>query len=173
MIQLIFAHADGTIGNGLDLPWDNIKIDLQNFKRHTEGTILVMGAKTFCSLPRKLKGREHVVLLDRPGIPKCKSGEEPDRTFMNSKDTLEFIRCSGKSKNISIIGGKTIFEQYIDIVDKVVMTSIYGPINGSDTELSDEFFDKVSKIPHIEVNEYTEGDYYLNEFIKVRNEAIS
>lgn len=170
MIQLIFAHSDGAIGNNLDLPWGHIKTDLQNFKRHTEGTILVMGAKTFCSLPKKLPNREHIVLLDRPGIPVCKSGETPDRTFKNTRGMMEFIRCAGKSKNISIIGGKTIFEQYIDIVDKVIMTSVYGPINGFDTVLSDEFFDKVNKIHHTEVNEYSEGEYYLNEFIKVRNE---
>ena len=62
--QIIFVvarAADGTIALDGDVPW-KIRADLQRFRRLTTGLPMVMGRKTFDSLPGVLPGRRHIVL---------------------------------------------------------------------------------------------------------------
>ncbi|KHL24600.1 diacylglycerol kinase [Croceibacterium mercuriale] len=62
--QIIFVvarAADGTIALHGDVPW-KIRADLQRFRRLTTGLPMVMGRKTFDSLPGLLPGRRHIVL---------------------------------------------------------------------------------------------------------------
>ena len=61
-IFLIYARAaNGTIGQGGAMPW-HIPADLKRFKALTLGKPMVMGRKTFDSLPGLLPGRRHIVL---------------------------------------------------------------------------------------------------------------
>jgi dihydrofolate reductase len=61
-ITLIVARAqNGVIGRGGKLPW-HIPADLKRFKALTMGSAMVMGRKTFESLPGLLPGRRHIVL---------------------------------------------------------------------------------------------------------------
>src|SRR4029077_12988549 len=61
-ITLIVARAqNGTIGRDGKLPW-HLPADLKRFKALTMGSVMVMGRKTFESLPGLLPGRRHVVL---------------------------------------------------------------------------------------------------------------
>ena len=60
-ISLIVARAsNGVIGKGGGLPW-HISADLKRFKALTMGSVMVMGRRTFESLPKVLPGRRHVV----------------------------------------------------------------------------------------------------------------
>ena len=62
MITLIIARADnGVIGRDGNLPW-HIPADLKRFKALTMGKPMIMGRKTFESLPGLLPGRRHIVL---------------------------------------------------------------------------------------------------------------
>ena len=62
MINLIVARAaNGVIGNDGKLPW-HIPADLKRFKALTMGGAMIMGSKTFESLPGLLPGRRHIVL---------------------------------------------------------------------------------------------------------------
>ena len=62
MITLIVARADnGVIGRDGKLPW-HIPADLKRFKALTLGKPMIMGRKTFESLPGLLPGRRHIVL---------------------------------------------------------------------------------------------------------------
>ena len=61
-ITLVVARAqNGVIGRGGKLPW-HIPADLKRFKALTMGSVMVMGRKTFESLPGLLPGRRHIVL---------------------------------------------------------------------------------------------------------------
>ena len=61
-IVLIVARADnGVIGDKGGLPW-HIPEDLKHFKKRTMGKPMVMGRKTFESLPGLLPGRRHIVV---------------------------------------------------------------------------------------------------------------
>src|SRR6185503_5700752 len=65
-ITLVVARAsNGVIGKDGGLPW-HISADLKRFKALTMGSVLVMGRKTFASLPGPLPGRRHIVLTRDP-----------------------------------------------------------------------------------------------------------
>ena len=61
-ITLVVARAqNGVIGRAGKLPW-HIPADLKRFKALTMGSVMVMGRRTFDSLPGLLPGRRHIVL---------------------------------------------------------------------------------------------------------------
>ena len=59
--MIIARAANGVIGREGKLPW-HIPADLRRFKQLTQGTPMIMGRKTFESLPGLLEGRRHIVL---------------------------------------------------------------------------------------------------------------
>ena len=61
LVLIVAAARNGTIGAGGALPW-HIPADLKRFKALTMGKAMVMGRKTFASLPGLLPGRRHIVL---------------------------------------------------------------------------------------------------------------
>jgi dihydrofolate reductase len=66
LITLVVARADnGVIGRDGKLPW-RLPADLQRFKALTMGRPMIMGRKTFESLPGLLPGRRHIVLTRDP-----------------------------------------------------------------------------------------------------------
>lgn len=132
MLQLVFAYCETRnvqgeleMAFGLDdgLPWKHISQDFKNFKARTEGTILLMGAKTFQSLPGKLPGREHFVISDtkRP-IVHAKNGEQADHYI--SPGRVKYFLEQSADKKISIIGGASVLQEYASIADKIVVTKI-------------------------------------------------
>jgi dihydrofolate reductase len=65
-VVFVVARADnGVIGKDGTLPW-HIPADLKHFKRLTMGTPMIMGRKTFESLPGLLPGRRHIVMTRDP-----------------------------------------------------------------------------------------------------------
>ena len=67
-ITLVVARADnGVIGKDGGLPW-HLPADLKHFKALTMGTPMIMGRKTFESLPGLLPGRRHIVLTRDPRL---------------------------------------------------------------------------------------------------------
>jgi dihydrofolate reductase len=65
-LVLVLARADnGVIGRDGKLPW-HIPADLKHFKAVTSGTPMIMGRRTFDSLPGLLPGRRHIVLTRDP-----------------------------------------------------------------------------------------------------------
>ena len=61
VIFVVARARDGTIAQHGEVPW-KIREDLQRFKRLTMGLPMIMGRKTFDSLPGLLPGRRHIVL---------------------------------------------------------------------------------------------------------------
>ena len=95
-ITLVVARAqNGVIGRAGKLPW-HIPADLKRFKALTMGSVMLMGRKTFESLPGLLPGRRHVVLTrDRHWSA---SGAETAHTVE------EALQLAG-AQPISVIGG--------------------------------------------------------------------
>ena len=129
MIQLVFACAvskDGyAFGNKNELPWKHIKEDMIHFKETTESTIMIMGAKTFSSLPCKLKSRVHVVIADpSKGEPTTKNGEYPDVMYESLDYAVALVEWCDTKYDISIIGGAKILEEAAEYADTAVITTI-------------------------------------------------
>lgn len=126
-ITIVVARAlNGVIGRDGALPW-HIPADLKRFKALTMGSVMVMGRKTFESLPGLLPGRRHLVLTRDP------SWSEEGAEVAHSLD--EVLRLS-KGERISVIGGARVFDLFLPIADKIELTQVLDDIEG-DTLMPD------------------------------------
>ncbi|OYW47214.1 MAG: diacylglycerol kinase [Sphingomonadales bacterium 32-68-7] len=115
--EVIFVVAralDGTIAKDGDVPW-KIHADLRRFKALTMGKPMVMGRKTFDSLPGLLPGRRHVVLTRQKGW--SAPGAEAAHTMEQALDL-----CG--DEDIAVIGGNDIFELFMPLATRLEITEI-------------------------------------------------
>ena len=126
-ITLVVARAqNGVIGRAGKLPW-HIPADLKRFKALTMGSVMLMGRKTFDSLPGLLPGRRHVVLThDR-------NWSAPGAETAHSVD--EALQLAG-AQPISVIGGADIFSLFLPLADRIELTEVLENIGG-DTSMPD------------------------------------
>jgi len=120
-IVLIAAHDDQlVIGKDGDLPW-HIPSDLAHFMRHTRGSTLVMGRKTWESIGAKpLKDRENIV-ISRTGA------WDNVLVFPSLEMALSYLQ----DRDIVYIGGgSSLYEEALPIADQLVITHVYGTYTG-------------------------------------------
>lgn len=126
-ITLIVARAqNGVIGRDGKLPW-HIPADLKRFKMLTMGSAMVMGRKTFESLPGLLPGRRHIVMTRDP------TWHAVGAEF--AKDIDEAVGLAG-GEAISVIGGAEVFTLFLPLADGIELTEVLGEVPG-DTFIAD------------------------------------
>ena len=120
-ITIVIARAqNGVIGRDGKLPW-HLPDDLKRFKALTMGSVMVMGRKTFESLPGLLPGRRHLVLT------RDRSWSAPGAEVAHSADEALNL-ASGQP--VSIIGGADIFHLFLPIADRVELTEVLEDVEG-------------------------------------------
>ena len=120
-ITIVLARAiNGVIGKDGTLPW-HIPGDLRRFKALTMGSAMIMGRKTFDSLPGVLPGRRHIVMTRDPDW-------KVDGTEV-AHDVDGAILLAGATP-ISVIGGAAIFELFEPIADKIELTEVIAEVDG-------------------------------------------
>jgi dihydrofolate reductase len=126
-ITLVVARAqNGVIGRGGKLPW-HIPADLKRFKALTMGSAMVMGRKTFESLPGPLPGRRHIVLT---------RGENWFAPGADVVHSVEEAVAAAQDEPISVIGGADIFGLFVPRATRVELTEVMADIDG-DTRIDD------------------------------------
>lgn len=126
-VTLVVARAtNGAIGRNGDLPW-RISADLRRFKILTMGSAMIMGRRTFDSLPRLLPGRRHIVLT------RDRNWSAPGAEVAHSVE--EALGMAG-DEPVSIIGGAEIFDMFLPHADRLELTEVQGEIAG-DTFMAD------------------------------------
>ena len=126
-ITLVVARArNGVIGRDGSLPW-HLPADLKRFKALTMGSAMVMGRKTFESLPGLLPGRRHIVLTRDPSW-KAEGAEK-------AHDVEEALRLAGDAP-VSAIGGADIFALFLPLADRIELTEVLEDVPG-DTFIKD------------------------------------
>lgn len=126
-VTLVVARAiNGVIGRDGTLPW-HVSADLRRFKRLTTGTAMIMGRKTFESLPGLLPGRRHIVLTRDP------NWRPPGAEIVHSVD--EALVRTGDDP-VSVIGGAEIFELFEPRANRIELTEVLAEIDG-DTVMAD------------------------------------
>lgn len=127
MVKFIWAQdSNGLIGNKGKLPWSN-KSDLNYFKNQTTGGIIVMGYSTWKSIGSKpLRNRINIVLTHRDEI----EGYDDDNVYIahSVKEVLDFYEDS--DKDMWIIGGASVFEQFEPYCNEAVVSYIEGKFKG-------------------------------------------
>lgn len=118
MISLIVAVSeDWGIGKDNELLW-HISEDLKRFKSLTIGKTVIMGKKTWESLPRKpLQGRKNIVLTDIPN-----ETIEGAVTAYSIDDALS--KCE-KDEELFVIGGGSIYRQFMPLADRLYITHVH------------------------------------------------
>ncbi len=123
----IIGITDDTNGDQ-KIPWSS-KIDMQRFREKTMGNILIMGRKTFESLPtRPLPGRIHIVVTRTPSKYDEKFSNN-DAVFFSRLDKLEQVIDSiNNDKQVFVCGGEEIYRELLPRCDKLYITRIQCPI---------------------------------------------
>lgn len=122
-ITIIAATSkNGVIGNGNTLPW-KLPTDLQNFRRLTDGGIVVMGRKTYESIGKPLPNRKNVVISSNSAL------ELPEGVTLclDAKAALKASRVLCMTHNIQdiwIIGGAQVYQSFIKRADRMILTKI-------------------------------------------------
>jgi len=109
------------IGRKNTLPW-HLPADLRHFKEMTLGKPIVMGRKTWESLPGLLPGRRHIVVSRQQGY--VAEGAE------TAADLDAAITLAGSVDEIMIVGGATLYAEALPIADRLYVTLIDAEIEG-------------------------------------------
>lgn len=132
------------LGKGNDLIW-HFKEDMKFFKETTTGSSVIMGRKTFESLPKALPNRKNIVITNN-------SDYVADGGYVvNSIEKA--LELAGD--NAFIIGGGNIYSQFLPLADKIYLT-----------EIEDECADADTYFPQFDKNDYTAdfiAEYEVND----------
>ncbi len=120
-ISLVVAIAENNaIGNHGDLLW-HLPKDMKRFKEITWGHYVLMGRKTFKSIPEKfrpLPGRPNIVLTNST------RNFEGCFTVASIVDAIAIAKQNGESE-LMVIGGGKIYEQLLPMADKIYLTIVH------------------------------------------------
>jgi len=148
VITLITAYAaNRVIGRDNALPW-HLPSDFAHFKRSTIGHPVVMGRKTWESLPRALPGRVNVVVSRQAGY--AAGGAR----VVGSLD--EALAVCGEVPQVFVIGGAQIYADALPLADRVIATEIHADVAGDAffPELPASEWQEVSRAPQPVENGY-------------------
>ena len=124
-LHLIYARAaNGVIGNNNTLPW-HLPEDLAHFKRLTLGCPVIMGRKTWDSLPprfRPLPGRRNVVVTRQPDW-------QAEGAFC-AHSLIEALQQCQDQPDVWVIGGAELYAQALPLAASVHVTEIDAPFDG-------------------------------------------
>lgn len=134
MITMIAAIAENRVlGKDNQLLW-HLPDDFKRFKQRTSNHKIVMGRKTFESLPGKLHNRTHFILT------RSKDYEQTDCTILHSVEDI--YKIVEHEEEIFIIGGGEIYSLCLPIANCIELTKVHTVIDG------DAFF------PEMDANEW-------------------
>lgn len=124
MINIIFASdLNGVIGLENKIPW-NIPYDLRRFKSLTINQTVVMGRRTYESLPFFPKGfpKRNNVIVSKTlnSVPGCEVIDCLE-TYLKSVKTNEVVW---------VVGGADIYHQALPYADRIYHTEVHGRVNG-------------------------------------------
>ena len=133
MISIIVAIAkDNVIGKDNKLLW-HLSEDLKRFKQITTGKKMIMGRKTFESLPGVLPNREHIILTRDTNFT---VDSDMVKIFYNLDELIaKYSKCEDE---VFVIGGAEIYTQLLPYAQKLYLTKIEEAFEG------DTYFPKIN-----------------------------
>ena len=127
-LTLIVAVAEnGVIGRAGGLPW-RLKSDLKHFRALTMGKPVVMGRRTFASIPKPLKGRTTIVVSRDPAFAAPSIVVAPSLEMALATARGDALRRGADA--IAIVGGQDIFARTLPIADRLEVTEVHARPEG-------------------------------------------
>lgn len=148
MKAIVAISENWAIGNKGGLPWPKIKEDFQWFKEFTMGKVVVVGHKTFKSLP-PLKGRT-VYCLKRGPIGNNGNPEAP----VNFVDGDWLLEAPTSHQDWVICGGASVYGQLLNFCEELYVTHVKGAYE------ADTYFPFSS----LQISQMFPYKYYVNGF---------
>lgn len=130
MILTAIAAIDrtGLIGDGTRMPW-HLPRDLRRFRKLTLGKPVIMGRRTFESLPGALDGRLNIILTQNAAFHA--DGCQIARSIAEALSmAVEHASQTGANEAV-IIGGSVVFEETVPLWDRLLLTVVEGAFEGS------------------------------------------
>lgn len=128
-VSLIAAmDRNGVIGRDGEVPW-RLPSDLRTFKTITMGKPVIMGRKTWESLPAPLPGRTNLVVTSRRGY-EAEGGvvvHSPGDALSRAREEAE------EGGEIMVAGGATIYRQLLPLTDRIYLTLVETDVEDGDT----------------------------------------
>ncbi|PSO21930.1 dihydrofolate reductase [Bradyrhizobium sp. MOS003] len=149
-MEIVFVVAiaeNGVIGAGNAMPW-RLKSDMARFKALTIGKPVIMGRKTFESLPRRpLPGRTNIVITrdaDYRANGAIVTTSAADAGAVARGDALR-----RSVTEIAVIGGAEIFRQWLDRADRLEITEVHArPDGDTHFDINKAEWDEVARVRH-------------------------
>ncbi len=122
MISLIVAMAENRV-IGLDnrLPW-RLSADLKRFKALTLGKPMLMGRRTWESLPGLLPGRQHII------VTSDKDYHAEGCSVVHAID--DALLAAGDVAEVMVIGGAALYKQMLPLAQRIYLTLVHAVIKG-------------------------------------------
>jgi dihydrofolate reductase len=121
-ISIIVAMAENrVIGRNNDLPW-RLSADLRHFKALTVGKPIIMGRKTWESLPGLLPDRTHIIVTSDPDYR-----AEGCRVVHTLE---EAVRAAGDVPEVMVIGGAMLYGEAIPRAARIYLTEVHAEVEG-------------------------------------------
>ena len=112
------------IGRNGKIPW-HIKEDLQFFQKNTLNTAMIMGRSTFDSIGKPLPNRKNIVMTNSP------TNREGVFEVCDIESAIK--EAKKDSNKISIIGGQSIYKEFMPLANKLLITEIDIIVERADT----------------------------------------
>ncbi|MCP2669814.1 dihydrofolate reductase [Maricaulaceae bacterium EIL42A08] len=121
LAAVVAVAKNGVIGREGDLPW-RIPSDLKNFKATTLGKPVVMGRKTWDSLPRKpLPGRANII------VSRSMTEAEGAHVFPDTSSAIIAARTAALDAGVdevALIGGARLYTDLLPLTDRIYLTEV-------------------------------------------------
>ncbi len=121
-IAIVAALArNGVIGRGNRLPW-HLPADLAHFKRLTLDHVIVMGRRTWESLPGPLPRRRHLVL--------SRSGEDLGTGCERVGSVEAAMAAAGDASELMVVGGAEVYGLFLPLAQRMYLTQVEADVEG-------------------------------------------
>ncbi|MFZ2187622.1 MAG: dihydrofolate reductase [Candidatus Moraniibacteriota bacterium] len=146
------ARQDRAIGKNNALLW-HIPEDFKHFKDLTSGHAIIMGENTYVSIGRPLPNRTNIVLSLTPEF-----APEGCLVVRSIEEALEMARRC-ETKEIFVIGGASIYKQFIPFADRLYLTLVEGSFE------ADTFFPEYAEFTHVVSEEKMDNGTHQFSFV--------
>lgn len=132
---VVAMSINNLIGCDGDIPWrGKIPADMDHFVDYTTEKIVVMGRKTYDSIPKKyrpLSKRENIILSRKPGL------DYPGCAVVHDPSAIERISAS---REVCILGGGEVYKIFLPVATRLIVTHVEIVIAG------DTFFPPINPV---------------------------
>lgn len=144
--QIMATTNDKVIGSNNTIPW-RCRADMKHFAANTKGKVCIMGRATFDSINPPLKGRYVIVVTSNPVTAHRVGLNDLHLAAPTVEQALELAYGIALDKEIMVVGGRQIYQQTMEVTDKLLLSTIDIDFGEADTKFDWEIPDHVEIVP--------------------------